>query len=169
MYRNRHDKTGAASIDGERAAQNFERIFTKRFKVRPRKATERQDKEDHIDYFMEIPAKDGVHKATVDVKSWKHSQDYVYIEFVSYGKLGWLYGKADYIGFESPDMQSFMMVKRTDLIDLVCRKCICYFTRDRELFDYNLYIRVRPDDDTYDCTTRVLRTDLDQLEHWVLE
>ena len=115
-YKNEFDKTGRSIKDGRRAEDNFVRIFTRRFSVAPIPATEKQNKQDHIDFFMEIPAKDGIHRATVDVKSWKRDNTYVWVEFVSYGKLGWLYGKADYIGFELPTEDGFVMVKRTALI-----------------------------------------------------
>lgn len=169
-WKNEFDKTGRSIKDGERAQQNFVRIFTNRFGVAPIKSSDEEDKCDHIDYFMEIPARDGTHRASVDVKSWKHDQNNVWIEFVSYGKLGWLYGKADYIGFELPTQDGFIMVKREALVGLVARSCIAYFTRDKDKALFNMYVRWKGENfDRYDCATLIPRKRLYEIEHWILK
>lgn len=169
-YKNEFDTTGRSIKDGRRAEDNFVRIFTQRFGVAPIPATEKQNKQDHIDFFMEIPAKDGIHRATVDVKSWKRDNTYVWVEFVSYGKLGWLYGKADYIGFELPTEDGFIMVKRTALIEFIKRHCQVFYTRDKSQAEYNIYVRWKGKDfDRCDSTTLIPRERLYEIEHWVLK
>lgn len=165
-YQNEFDKTGKSMKDGERAENNFIRLFEKRFGIKPVKATEYQNKHDHIDYFMQVKG----HKASVDVKSWKGEKNLVPVEFISYGKLGWLYGKADYIAFETPDEKSFMMVKRQDLVCLVKRLCVVYFTNDRNEQLYRLYIRFKEKDGKkyYDCYTKIQRDDLLNIKYWYL-
>ena len=167
MYQNEFDKSGKSIADGERAENNFVRIFEIRFGVKPIKSTEYQNKHDHIDYFMEVKN----HKASVDVKSWKGEQDLIPIEFITYGKLGWLYGKADYIAFEMPDEESFIMVKREDLVEFVKKVCIVYFTNSRFEQLYNIYVRWKEKDGkkTYDCYTKIPRSEILKLNHWVLK
>lgn len=183
VYRNEFDKDGKSQIDGERAENNFVRIFTERFGIAPIKASDYDNKVKHIDYYMKIPAKDGIHKASVDVKSWKHKEDCVDIEFITYGKLGWLYGEADFIGFETPDEQSFVMVDRKSLMEYVERHVNPHFTTDRLEREGNIYVRFKnkfkrrtengekqdEDDERYDCTTVIERDILYSLRHWVLK
>lgn len=167
-YINEFDKTGDCGKDGERAEKNFERIFTARFGVKPIKATEYQNKVEHIDYFMQVKG----HNASVDVKSWKHDAENFIIEFVSYGKLGWLYGKADYIAFETPDEQNFMMFKREELVMLVKRLCVVWFTQDRHEMLYRLYVRHKERNGVhyYDCITKLPRQEVcEMLNYWLLD
>ncbi len=170
MWRNDFDKSGKSSEDGERAQLNFERLFENRFGVKPIRATKKDDMYKHIDYYMEIMGKDRKHKASVDIKSWKHEKENVWIELVSYGKLGWLYGEADYIGFELPTLDGFIMVKRKELVKLVKKECFAYFTRDKKDVLYNMYIRWKGKDyERYDCATLLPRSLLYTIEHWILK
>lgn len=169
-YRNEFDKSGKSIEDGSRAERNFERIFKAKFGVAPRHANKHQNRIEHIDFFMEIPAKDGTHRASVDVKSWKHDNEFVWVEFVSYGNLGWLYGKADFIGFELPSEDGFIMVKRTALVEFIKRNCQALFTRDKSQAKYNMYVRYKGENfDRYDCVTLIPRERLYEIEHWMLE
>lgn len=166
VYRNEFDSVGKASIDGERAQKNFERIYYKKFGLYPIRATKKEDMYDKIDYWMQI----GTHRASVDVKSCKKHLDTVCVEFISYGKFGWVYGKADYIGFEMPSKESFIMVKRDALLEYVEKNCKVHFTRDTDNVLFNLYIRWKDkDSDKYDCTTYIPRKSLYSLPHWILE
>lgn len=166
-YKNEFDKDGKSIEDGKRAENNFVRLFKKKFGVEPIKTPENQDKYDHIDYIMKI----GSHEATVDVKSWKKNDKYVWVEFVSYGKLGWLYGKADYIAFENPDEQSFIVIDRKHLVAYV--KCLCCveFTNNKDEAVCKIYVRYKKDSNLYDCATKIPREYLNnpELKHWVLD
>lgn len=167
MYVNQFDKGGKRGIDGDRAEKNFERIYKERFGVAPIRATKEENRKLHIDYHMSVKAR----HATVDVKSWKYEKDNVWVEFVSYGRLGWIYGGADYIGFETPDMENFIMVKREELEEYVRKKCSIIFVDNKEKAVYNLYVRVKENNGVmwFDCVTLIPRNDLYGLSHWMLK
>lgn len=172
VYKNEHDVSGNSSIDGERAQENFVRIFERRFGLKPLKADVDDDIQRHIDYYMQIPAKDGMHTALVDVKSWKHDENNVWIEFISYGKLGWLYGEATFIGFELPDESGFIMVKRECLLKYMIENCRAYFTTDKKESVYNVYVRFKKSKEGniyYDCVSLIPRSVLYDLDHWILK
>lgn len=167
MYVNQFDKGGIKSAEGNRAEQNFADLFKERFGVEPIKATADENRFLHIDYWMMV----GNRKASVDVKSWKYEKDNVWVEFVSYGRLGWIYGGADYIGFETPDMENFIMVKREELEEYVRKKCSITFVDNKEKAVYNLYVRVKENNGVmwFDCVTLIPRNDLYGLSHWMLK
>lgn len=174
-YQNEFDKTGNAGKDGERAEQNFIRLFYARYGVMPIKATEYENKVLHIDYHMRLLGKDGVHSASVDVKSWKHREDCVFVELVSYGKRGWLYGEATFIGFEDPSEEFFVMVKRTALLEYVKEHCVANFWTGKHTPFYELHLRSKTLNkgdktiETFDCVTLLPIEDLENIEHWVLK
>ena len=180
VYQNKYDKTGTCAEDGKRAEKNFERLYQQRFGILPKKASSYDDKEKHIDYYMDLNTSKGFGRFSVDVKSWKKCENGVFVEFVSYGKLGWIYGEADFIGFESPDMKSFKMVKRTALLDYVKEHCVVDFYSGRDIDFWRIHVRLKEteikDEETnvriqiglYDCITKIPRDDLDLLDHWVL-
>ena len=165
-YRNEYDKDGVDIDDGKRAEANFVRIFTKRFGVAPIKTSAYVDKHDHIDFYINV----GKRRSSVDVKSWKKDPNYIWIEFISYGKLGWLYGKAEYIAFERPDEQGFIVVKRQKLRELVKRCCVVDFTDIKNESLFRPYVRIKgKDNELYDCVTRIPREYLDETNPWILE
>lgn len=164
---NQFDKGGKRGIDGDRAEKNFERIYKERFGVAPIRATKEENRKLHIDYHMSVKAR----HATVDVKSWKNEEENVWVEFVSWGNLGWVYGCADFIGFETPDMENFIMVRREDLEKHVCEVCRVNFTKDKTQAMYNLLLRFKEKDgkEWFDCVTMIPRADLYKLPHWMLK
>ena len=169
-YVNEFDKDKVDITDGKRAESNFVRLFKNKFGVEPLRATEFDDKHNHIDFYLIVKKGDTTHKITTDIKSWKKEPEHVWVELVSYGKLGWLYGKADYIGFEMPDEKSFIMVKRVALVSLIKTACVAEFTNNKDEALFRLYVRYKgKDNDMYDCITKIPRSMLLEIEHWVLE
>lgn len=120
MERNQYDNRGCKEM-GERSQIAFEKMaLAHGWKVK--NSTEDQDINEHWDFLIE---KNG-ESYRVDVKSMKREQEtedvqdtWTWIEFQSVREndRGWLFGSADLIAFERS--KSFVIVKRTDLIDLV--------------------------------------------------
>lgn len=70
---------------------------------------------DHIDYF--VTRLNGT--TSVDVKGGNHPNT-IWVEFKNvHGNNGWLYGKAEYIAFDMPELGGFVMVGRKEL----ARRC----------------------------------------------
>jgi len=68
---------------------------------------------DHIDFYIDRPSG----RTSVDVKG-KNTIDSIWVEFKNVkGKDGWLYGKAQYIAFDMPELNGFVMVGRNELKD----------------------------------------------------
>ena len=69
---------------------------------------------DHIDYFV-ARIND---ETSVDVKGGNHPST-IWVEFKNvHGNEGWLYGKAEYIAFDMPELGGFVMVGRRELARL---------------------------------------------------
>ena len=69
---------------------------------------------DHIDYF--VTRLNGT--TSVDVKGGNHPNT-IWVEFKNVrGDAGWLYGKAEYIAFDMPELGGFVMVSRKQLVEL---------------------------------------------------
>jgi hypothetical protein len=69
---------------------------------------------DHIDYFV-TRVND---MTSVDVKGGNHPST-IWVEFKNvHGNDGWLYGKAEYIAFDMPELGGFVMVGRRELARL---------------------------------------------------
>lgn len=69
---------------------------------------------DHIDYFV-ARVND---ETSVDVKGGNHPS-VIWVEFQNVnGDKGWLYGKAEYIAFDMPELGGFVMVGRKELARL---------------------------------------------------
>jgi len=67
----------------------------------------------HIDFFIIRP--DGT-KTTVDVKGGNHL-NVIWVEFKNVrGDIGWLYGDAELIAFDMPEMICFLILKRIELL-----------------------------------------------------
>ena len=69
---------------------------------------------DHIDYFV-TRLND---ETSVDVKGGNHPNT-IWVEFKNVnGDAGWLYGKAQYIAFDMPELGGFVMVRTSELARL---------------------------------------------------
>jgi len=88
------------------------RFIEKRYmRARPkaRKASKEQDIFDHIDFFDE--------EGSVDVKGINLPEE-IWLESKNVkGKEGWMYGRADWISFDLPEMGGFVTVLRKNLLD----------------------------------------------------
>ncbi len=87
-------------------------------------ATTKQDMHDHVDVLWKFDEEKS--PAKIDVKGLKKDNrkdnrvnpDIHWIEFQNVnGKLGWLYGKADYIAFE--DLNEWIIVRRAHLAEVM--------------------------------------------------
>jgi hypothetical protein len=103
-------------------------------------STEQEDKLEHWDW--------DINGIKYDVKSQKKrkrcddsvSNEHTYVEFVTYGHRGWIYGKADKIAFEFCD--SFIIVDRERLLKLVSDNMTNADVFDRPM-EYTYYKRKR--------------------------
>ena len=69
---------------------------------------------DHIDYF--VTRLNGT--TSVDVKGGNHPNT-IWVEFKNVkGDNGWMYGKAEYIAFDMPELGGFVMVRTQELARL---------------------------------------------------
>lgn len=69
---------------------------------------------DHIDYF--VTRLQGT--TSVDVKGGNHPNT-IWVEFKNVnGDAGWMYGKAEYIAFDMPEVGGFVMVRTGELRNL---------------------------------------------------
>lgn len=81
-----------------------------------RKSSKKDDIEKHIDFY--ITRSNGTF-TSVDVKGANHPET-IWVELKNVlGKVGWLFGKAEFIAFDMSEVNGFCMVRRTDLIRLV--------------------------------------------------
>jgi hypothetical protein len=121
--RNQYDKKDCLEL-GQKAEIIFAKMAAERgWEIRPVSATENID--DHFDYRI----KKGHETYKVEVKGKKRidradanpQEELVWIELhgVRIHDAGWLFGKADLIAFQMN--ASFRIVKRLDLVALVCR------------------------------------------------
>jgi len=75
-------------------------------------STVEEDMYSHIDYYVETPEGRLI---SVDVKG-NNKLEEIWIEFNNVrGKEGWLYGKANYIAFDMPELNCFVVVGRNEL------------------------------------------------------
>ena len=143
------DTDGSAFSVGKTAEEDFANAFHKRFGIYPVRTFEMRDKYDHIDYEARVAGK----VVTFDVKAPKKinrhdeqcSGEFVWVEFVSKGFLGWLYGKADFVAFQQPD-KSFICVKRTALLEYCEEHCSTHFVTSTANAEFNLYVRCSPNE-----------------------
>jgi hypothetical protein len=112
-------KYRASFLEGQAAERRFQAIMDRR----GCKCVFREDKQsqfvDHVDF--EVVTKDGA-LSLVDVKGMKRgsrsdcstSPDKIWLEFRNVnGNLGWIYGKADFVAFETHE--GFVFIPREDL------------------------------------------------------
>lgn len=79
------------------------------------KSSNNVDLYDHIDYFVK---RTNNTITSVDVKGGNHPT-IIWIEFKNVaGYAGWLYGKAEMIAFDMPELNGFVIVERKELADL---------------------------------------------------
>jgi len=80
-----------------------------------KKSTRDEDIHLHIDYYV---TRKGRKTVSVDVKGGNHP-NVIWVEFKNVrGNDGWMYGKADWIAFELPEVGGFAMVQRKELVAL---------------------------------------------------
>jgi len=83
-----------------------------------RKSSREEDIFDHIDYWVKRRNyKNEQIESGVDVKGG-NSPECVWIEFKNVnGDNGWMYGEAEFIAFEMPEENGFVVVRRQELAD----------------------------------------------------
>lgn len=104
--------------------QGVETMFAKLLDIRAleARAADLQEQFSHVDYFSAMGAIDVKARKRVARKDDDVQDDLVWLEFKNVqGRLGWLYGKADWIAFERKD--DFVMVKRSDLANMGEKLC----------------------------------------------
>lgn len=80
-----------------------------------KKSSREEDINLHIDYYVNRGSRSTV---SVDVKGGNHP-NVIWVEFKNVrGNDGWMYGKADWIAFELPEVGGFVMVLRKELASL---------------------------------------------------
>jgi hypothetical protein len=103
---------GGKYMNKRHQAMRQGRFIEKRYmRARPlaRKATKEQDIFDHIDFYDE--------EGSVDVKG-NNLPEEIWLEFKNVqGKAGWMYGKADWISFDLPELGGFVTVLRKNLLE----------------------------------------------------
>ena len=119
--RNKYDKTGECIQSGLGAEQIFDQIAESK-NLEVKNARRRENIHKHIDKYVTQESKTW----SVDIKARKKTSrsdsdaqdEWIWIEFQNVrGNLGWLYGEADNIAFETQN--SFVIVDRKSLIDYV--------------------------------------------------
>lgn len=128
------------------------------------KATDNENKLEHWDWK--------IGNVKYDVKSQKKinrfdnnpSNEYTYVEFITYGHRGWIYGKADKIAFEFCD--SFIIVDREELFNLVSDNMTSTETFSRPM-EYNFYKRTRKN--SYDLLVLVPIHDIVEISDKIIQ
>lgn len=174
-YRNENDKTGRAAKNGKEAELLFAQRFLDKFGVAPIRTNEYRDRVEHVDYDACIKDEHGeVHTGSWDVKSLKPKTEdpnnkWTWVEFVTYGHLGWLYGKADWIAFLMP-CNKFLCVNRRQLLALCQSKCHPPFVSDKSKAPYHYYVRWHEKNGKWsqDVVSMIYTRELFYLEHWKL-
>lgn len=79
------------------------------------KTNENQDINEHIDYIV---TRTNNTTTSIDIKGGNHPKT-IWVEFYNVlGYEGWLYGKAELIGFDMPELSAFVIVDRKELLEL---------------------------------------------------
>jgi hypothetical protein len=113
---------------------------------------------EHIDFWIKKP--DGT-KTSVDVKGCNHP-NVIWVEFKNVqGNDGWLYGKADYIAFDMPKVNGFVVVHRVGLLK-ECEKIVEKKFVSKSEATRKLYQR----DGRKDVITRLELKDLENLSSY---
>ena len=120
--RNKYDKTGECVQSGIGAEQIFDQIAESK-NLEVKNARRRENIHKHIDKYVTSENDKRVETWSVDIKARKktsrsdsNAQDeWIWIEFQNVrGNLGWLYGEADNIAFETQD--GFVIVDRKSFL-----------------------------------------------------
>ena len=124
------------------------------------KTDDRRDIYEHIDFIIE---RSNGTKTSVDVKGANHPLT-IWIEFKNVlGYDGWLYGKAELIVFDMPELKGFVIVDRKELIEL-CDNIVEKVFVSKEEATRKLYTRKG----RKDVISRLHLTDLMKLKSYKL-
>lgn len=123
-----------------------------------KKSTRDEDINLHIDYYVDRGQREAV---SVDVKGGNHP-NVIWVEFKNVrGNAGWMYGKADWIAFELPEVGGFAMVLRKELVKLAEEIVEPVFV-DKSNADHKYYQRK----DRKDIISRLWLEDIKQCESY---
>jgi hypothetical protein len=112
----------------------------------------------HIDFY--ITRSDGS-KTSVDVKG-ENKMNSIWIEFKNvHGNPGWMYGEAELIAFEMPEINVFSIVEREELLYL-CKKIIqpIFTTRD------NAYLKLYQRANRKDVISKLKHSDIQKCKSY---
>ena len=104
--------------------QGVEAMFAKLLNKRAdeARAADLMEQFSHVDYFSNLGSIDVKARKRIARKDADVQDDLVWLEFKNVqGKIGWLYGKADWIAFERE--KDFVMVKRDELAKMGEKLC----------------------------------------------
>jgi len=102
---------GYSRKEGTRSEDKFVAACIQRG-YKTKKSSREEDIHLHIDYYVTRGSRSTV---SVDVKGGNHPK-VIWVEFKNVrGNDGWMYGKADWIAFELPEVCGFVMVLREEL------------------------------------------------------
>lgn len=127
MYVYSEDVKQTCAINGTYAEELFVKTYLQKFGNEPKKTTVDEDRYNHQDYRFIL----GSNTVTCDVKYPKKisrhdqtfSSEYLWVEYQTKGYTGWLFGKQDYLAFLMPDLKTFKLVKREELV-AVCNQLV---------------------------------------------
>lgn len=104
--------------------QGVEAMFAKLLNERAEnaRAADLQEQFSHVDYFSDFGSVDVKARKRINRSDDSAQDELVWLEFKNVqGRVGWLYGKADWIAFER--VLDFILVKRADLAELGEKLC----------------------------------------------
>lgn len=123
IYSTKHTKSM-----GKNAEVKFENIL-KNNKIKYDVANKDQEMKEHWDYLIKgnkevKPGRYEVKSAKAKARGLEKDYNIIYIEFKSVGgNQGWIYGKADFIAFETPE--GFLVFPREKLLNYI--SCIIQY------------------------------------------
>jgi len=110
----------------------------------------------HVDYWL---AYDGNGRWGVDVKG-NNLPDEIWVEFMNVrGNPGWLYGGAQIIAFDMPEVGGFVIVDRQDLVDYCERTVEDTIVSDKR----DAYMKKYRRNDRQDLITKLKLLDLNKI------
>ena len=111
----------------------------------------------HVDYWL---AYDGNGRWGVDVKG-NNLPDEIWVEFMNVrGNPGWLYGGAQIIAFDMPELGGFVIIDRQDLADYCERTIEDTIVSDKR----DAYMKKYRRNDRQDLITKLKLLDLNKIE-----